>query len=150
MDTYKPHSKEYNISLHRDTRVLVISEDGMMRMETSDGKNGTKFKMIEYVDSLNMRRSLTLNYKDKPVLFELAKNDTDVRIANSNGTQPYIVEKESFKMDCIAIVNHRFASFALDDYMGNEPGPIKWWELYTDKNDNKNPRPNQWFTIKQH
>ena len=142
-------SKTHSITLNRGNRVLQITEDGYLNMIVPTRTNlGTTLTLIETTDSFNMRRSLTLHYNNNPMCFEKPEQNTNVKLDLSKyANLPYVYEKEQFSMKTIAIVNHRFAEFALDDYMGNEPGPIKWWNLDTKDSTIKTPKENQWFTI---
>jgi len=142
-------SKTHSITLNRDNRVLQITEAGYLNMIIPTRTDtGTTLTLIETTDSFNMRRSLTLHYNNNPICFEKPIKNTNVKLDISKyANLPYVFEKEQFDMKTIAIVNHRFAEFALDDYMGNEPGPIKWWNLDTKDSTIKTPKENQWFTI---
>ena len=132
-------SKTHFITLNRGNRVLQITEDGYLNMIVPTRTvPGTTLTLIETTDSFNMRRSLTLHYNNNPICFEKSIKNTNVKLDISKyANLPYVFEKEQFDMKTIAIVNHRFAEFALDDYMGNEPGPIKWWSLDTVDNSKK-------------
>ena len=144
------HINNIEVTLHRNDRVLEITDNGTLTMIDSNKSNGTKLIIKECID-INMRRSLFLYYKNKPFSFKTAKHLTDVEINlnESPSSFPHIIEKETFKISSIAILNSNNPKLALDDYMSKKNGIIKWWDLYTDEFGRKIPTTNQWFTVKQ-
>lgn len=140
----------YIITLHRDSRVMEIGENGNLRMEKSNGTNGTKLEMRIEIEEYDMRQNIGLYFNGKKMSFQQPKKEDDVRIIE-DGIQPYIIEKEQFSQNIIALTNDRFGEFALDDYQGNKPGPIKWWNMWKDnKTGQHSIKPNQWFSVSLH
>lgn len=139
----------YLITLHRGKRVLEIGNDGNLKMVRS---NGSKMELRIEKEEYDMRQSISLYYNGKIVCFTQPTNGDNVGI-NSDGIKPFIVEKEKFSQNIIALTNDRLGDLALDDYHGemDEEGPIKWWNVWKDKETQQNMiKPNQWFNVKFH
>ena len=145
------HINNIEVTLHRNDRVLEITEKGNLRMVDSNKSNGTKLIIKECID-INMRRSLFLYYKNKPFSLKPAKHLTDVEINLNDSISyfPHIIEKELFKINSIAILDSNNPKLALDDYMCKKNGIIKWWDLYIDESGLKIPTSNQWFIVKKY
>ena len=140
-------TETFPIKLVRGERVLVIDDDGFLYMEMNNGENGTILELKEYTSIDDMRRRSSINFNSKILKLNQPQKGINVCI-DDNGITPYILEKDKFNNNIIGFLNNAFINLTLDDYEGNQPGNIKWWNT-TDIGTQRTLKENQWFnTIK--
>lgn len=142
----------YKITLHRGERVLKIGDDGSLRMVEDYGNNGTLLKMVIEIDKEDMRQNISLYLNDEIITFNESVKADDVYV-KAGGIPVFVVEKDKFSQNVIALTNDRFGDLALDDYQGDAEieGPIKWWNVWKDGETGQNTiKPNQWFNVHRH